>query len=740
MYNNKNPFTRPCTHLKLFLIFIKNIYQILHMKGIQVTNKQKLQYNRALQLNWVQLYQIAFEAEKCFADDEINSLSNDSFSIRAASVGLLETIFYYINEEKVISAIDSLLQQFSGSILTGNTPFEAILQREAFYFIVFGLFNQIKNSLEFETWYESVLSSELQQEDPKLNPLKIQILNLIGAYVENSYRLDENQCQVFGQHLTQVIANPNNNLYLRLLAFQNLMPLLNTQQMMGTYLEKIMPYIFEIGQQCVENQSKLLIMTLIEKLISKQKQKLSPYMKSIFNYIKSIWSQLQNIDTSNSSLGFSPLSLKQKISTVLKQIINVQQELFFQEIDFYYQVIYASLDVEQGFEIFLIEECGLTLLYQFIISYNQQISQLSEEQKIAQKQVIQNFEQKFLIFLDKIDTPFLQSMESYYMCLIIIMQYIINFDNYEIQKKASQLLIKGVECYNGDMKEDIYVKIYDIIEIFLIKNTIAPPQSANEYQKLSFNLAQQVIDNVLDQAVKQQKQQEDNIFQKLSILRILGRVFFQNLEAGQNLSNFIKNKIDPHSDFIFDFLNESSKHLEQYKPDLCFYKYHCVLSLAYLQILQINNSEDNLIKLFQNISLDNQQDNQQQRNIDSKCEHCFQKLSENYKIIQQYYNYSIHDDTPWILQSLDDLIIKYHQKNQEKYLLDDIEADQQQIYLDLDIKSLYNNKNLLKFLKQDQLLKYNFILEGKNFFQKFANYMPTNLQQRIAQFFSEEIE
>lgn len=79
---------------------------------------------------------------------------------------------------------------------------------------------------------------------------------------------------------------------------------------------------------------------------------------------------------------------------------------------------------------------------------------------------------------------------------------------------------------------------------------------------------------------------------------MLGRIFFLNLEAGQLLLEFIRNKIDPNGDFLFDFLNECSKHLEQQKPSLSFYKYHCVLSLAYLQVLQINNNEESLIKLF----------------------------------------------------------------------------------------------------------------------------------------------
>lgn len=61
----------------------------------------------------------------------------------------------------------------------------------------------------------------------------------------------------------------------------------------------------------------------------------------------------------------------------------------------------------------------------------------------------------------------------------------------------------------------------------------------------------------------------------------------------------------------------------------------------------------------------------------------------------------MQDETPWILQNLDDLIVKCHQKNQEKQLLDDVEAGQQCIYLDLDIKSLYNNQTLIKFLRSD---------------------------------------
>ena len=49
------------------------------------------------------------------------------------------------------------------------------------------MYKNLKNDIEFESWYESVLQQELLQPVPLLKVLRVQILNLIQAYLDNSY-------------------------------------------------------------------------------------------------------------------------------------------------------------------------------------------------------------------------------------------------------------------------------------------------------------------------------------------------------------------------------------------------------------------------------------------------------------------------------------------------------------------------------------------------------------------------
>lgn len=61
----------------------------------------------------------------------------------------------------MIELLEQLLIEYNSSSCTGNESFHQILGREAFYFIMSGLYKDVKNIVEFEVWYENILSKEL---------------------------------------------------------------------------------------------------------------------------------------------------------------------------------------------------------------------------------------------------------------------------------------------------------------------------------------------------------------------------------------------------------------------------------------------------------------------------------------------------------------------------------------------------------------------------------------------------
>ena len=74
----------------------------------------------------------------------------------------------------MMSIIEQLIKKFQHSAAGSNTTMFELLHREAFYFLVNGLYKQIKNNIEFDSWYTSILRKELlTQTDAKLHMLRI---------------------------------------------------------------------------------------------------------------------------------------------------------------------------------------------------------------------------------------------------------------------------------------------------------------------------------------------------------------------------------------------------------------------------------------------------------------------------------------------------------------------------------------------------------------------------------------
>lgn len=73
----------------------------------------------------------------------------------------------------MMDLLNELLLKYTSTICTGKGVYSEILEREAFYFIMNGLYKEIKNIFEFEDWYVSILSTELIIDDDTLIPLKV---------------------------------------------------------------------------------------------------------------------------------------------------------------------------------------------------------------------------------------------------------------------------------------------------------------------------------------------------------------------------------------------------------------------------------------------------------------------------------------------------------------------------------------------------------------------------------------
>lgn len=62
--------------------------------------------------------------------------------------------------------------KYNSSVCTGKEPYSEILEREAFYFIMNGLYKDIKEVVEFDLWYQNVLATELIIDNDNLIPVK----------------------------------------------------------------------------------------------------------------------------------------------------------------------------------------------------------------------------------------------------------------------------------------------------------------------------------------------------------------------------------------------------------------------------------------------------------------------------------------------------------------------------------------------------------------------------------------
>lgn len=120
-------------------------------------------------MNWNQLAVISMEPERAFSEDEGDEVSG----LRHAGVNLLSVMITSVNEEKMMELLNDLLTKFTSSVCTGKGLYSEMLEREAFYFIMNGMFKEIKNAIEFEDWFHSVLSTELIIDDNVLVPLKV---------------------------------------------------------------------------------------------------------------------------------------------------------------------------------------------------------------------------------------------------------------------------------------------------------------------------------------------------------------------------------------------------------------------------------------------------------------------------------------------------------------------------------------------------------------------------------------
>lgn len=89
--------------------------------------------------------------------------------LRKNSVDLLKVFFLYVNPEKITKILENILTSCHSKILKENEEifYIEILKREAFYFVIHGLFRELKNDINFEKWFEDQLKHELNLQNER---------------------------------------------------------------------------------------------------------------------------------------------------------------------------------------------------------------------------------------------------------------------------------------------------------------------------------------------------------------------------------------------------------------------------------------------------------------------------------------------------------------------------------------------------------------------------------------------
>ncbi|EAS07421.1 hypothetical protein TTHERM_00571570 (macronuclear) [Tetrahymena thermophila SB210] len=642
---------------------------------------------KVLKLNWSQLAMINLEPERAFSEDK----GSDMTGIRKAGVNLLIVFMQSVNEEKMLELINQLLIQFTSSICTGKQAYSEMLEREAFYFIMNGLYKDIKNTIEFEDWYVSVLSTELIIDDDNLIPLKVQILNLIYSYLSNSYQIPEETALSLFQTIASLMIDSNQSIYIRLMSMKCFIPLMDNCIDLMVNIDQIMGGIRELFNQCEESESKMLLLEFVQNLIDLIKDTSPEFMTPVFQFLYKEWQQACDNEDSQQ------LSLKAQITKVLSSIL-IKQGLDITQIQFITEVINYGTQTDELQEIYLIEN-ACRLMYFFTKELNKKLSEdyptsmmnilklkpadiyTPYEQAIREREMLIKeaaiLEKVFLNFVQRIESIFLNKQSLYNTSILILIE-LINSPFESVAQSIGNTLQKGIIDNLNEIKDELFCYIFDALEYLQI---VYPLSTAQVVEQITLNLISESINKGLF-----------NNQMKLYVLRIIGRAFFNNISVGTSLCEKIASAFQ-EPDFLNNLLFETAKILEQIKPDLYFYRmqYSCMLSVIQI-LLKVSNAEGKAHSITD-------------LKIRSLIDTYVQELEKVLQVIKQSYDKSISQDEHWILVNLRQLL-----KNEEIF-------DPQEVNID-------RANQITKNLNQDKLRKIDFAPHTKLFFTQ-NNIIPS---------------
>lgn len=330
---------------------------------------------KGLQLDWFQLYQLKSNPEAIFLEQEIEE--EYLYSIRRASLELLRALFQHINENQFVIQIYAWFSHYRETSLQKELEMDTtlVLQREASYYGMAGLFDLLKVYLDFEEFIQTTLYHELDQEDPQnvLSFLKITIINLIYYYLVDRVRLSYNIPDSIFIPVCFCYTNEGNNICLRLTALKCLTVALTRDMQLLANLPGVMESTFHLMKQCHEIESKQTILEFIHTLITRIKSGMKQFMPMISKFLVGIFAisgsedvHLQRLDSGPEHQNPELSALKCKVTEIYQdsiQCIGLHKDYLPDVL----RVLYLGIDVSDSIDINL-QEKALKL---FLILINQ---------------------------------------------------------------------------------------------------------------------------------------------------------------------------------------------------------------------------------------------------------------------------------------------------------------------------------------------------------------------------------
>lgn len=119
--------------------------------------------NKALMLSPINIFNMRTNPEEYFIE---NNDSGIDYDLRNSGLELFKSFLLYVNPEGITKIIQNMLENCDFLTDMPNLSFFDVLKKEAIYFVINGLYRELKNDIEFEKWYD-ILKKELFTLDNK---------------------------------------------------------------------------------------------------------------------------------------------------------------------------------------------------------------------------------------------------------------------------------------------------------------------------------------------------------------------------------------------------------------------------------------------------------------------------------------------------------------------------------------------------------------------------------------------